>query len=102
MPTNTRLTTAVPAPRTQVRRRADTETGSPAKGKRLGIGARMAALLAKGYDTQSVLNAIHREFPQSRATGHDVSIIRRRMANKPKGRKAQGPARRPPRGAPIH
>lgn len=87
------------APRTPARgvpRR--TETGSPAKGKRLGIGARMAELLTRGLDTAAILKHIHREFPASRATGHDVSIIRRRVASM----KPRGPAKRPPRGSPIH
>lgn len=51
---------------------------SPAKGRRLGIGARMAELLKAGKTTDEVLEVIKSEFPQSRATNHDVSIIRRK------------------------
>lgn len=58
-----------------------TATGGPcsaAKGKRLGIGTRMAELLRAGKTTDEVLQVIKAEFPLSRATSHDVSIIRRK------------------------
>ena len=54
--------------------------GSPVKGKRLGIGKRMAELLTAGKTTDEVLAVIHAEFPLSRAKASDVSIIRGRMS----------------------
>ena len=52
--------------------------GSPAKGRNLGIGVRMVELLKDGKDTAEILKTIHAEFPLSRATGKDVSLIRRK------------------------
>lgn len=52
---------------------------SPVKGKRLGIGKRMAELLEEGFLTHEVLAKIREEFPESRAKAADVSIIRRKM-----------------------
>jgi hypothetical protein len=57
---------------------------SPVMGKRLGIGARIADLLIAGKDTKAIVETIHAEFPQSRATGKDVSIMRSKLRNQGK------------------
>lgn len=41
-----------------------------------GIGAYMLELLKAGKSTSEVLDAVHKKFPASTATGNDVSIIR--------------------------
>lgn len=44
-----------------------------------GIGVRARSLLLEGKGTQEVLDAIHGEFPLSRATAKDVSIYRSQL-----------------------
>lgn len=55
------------------------EGGSPAKGRRLGIGKRMEQMLAQDVLPKEIVARIHEEFPASRATTKDVYLIRSRM-----------------------
>ena len=55
---------------------APAKSGSPAKGRRLGVGARMAALIREEKTTDEILETIRKEFPTSRAGRSDVSIVR--------------------------
>lgn len=50
--------------------------GSPARGRRLGIGKFMADRIRAGDDTDAILAAVRAQFPDSRAGRSDVSIVR--------------------------
>lgn len=50
-----------------------------AEPRRPGSGARIRELLQKGWDADRILETIHREFPQSRATRSDVNWNRRKL-----------------------
>lgn len=52
---------------------------SPARGKRLGIGKLMAERLRAGDETEAILAAVRERFPESRATGKDVAIVRSKV-----------------------
>ena len=50
----------------------------PPTTRKRGIGNRMAELLSSGKTTEEVLTTVRAEFPGTRATSRDVSIIRAR------------------------
>lgn len=50
--------------------------------RRTGVGSYIRQLLQEGKDTQQVLEQIRIKFPQSKATGADVSWNRRKLAGK--------------------
>ena len=47
--------------------------------KKYGVCAFMADRLKAGDDTKAILDAIHKKFPESKATNKDVSIIRSKI-----------------------
>lgn len=56
--------------------RPQASTGQPS---RPGSGMRIRELLQKGWDTERILATIKKEFPQSKATGSDISWNRRQL-----------------------
>jgi DNA (cytosine-5)-methyltransferase 1 len=63
-------------------RKAPTPVSAPASATakpRSGSGARIRELLQKGWEADRILETIHKEFPDSRATKSDVNWNRRKL-----------------------
>ena len=62
-------------------RQISTRASVSAPLRRLGSGHRIRCLLTDGRDVDTILEIIHREFPNSKATKSDVYWNRRKLAN---------------------